>query len=197
MIPLLTIAPEEIAVATARFQKAVNERSCGECDACCTALHIAAFDKPMGTHCPKRRDGGGCGIYGKHPDECRGFYCMWRLGEIGDDESLRPDRCGIVFQLSTNFQPFGIAIEGTEARTGAISEPDGMRAIAAAAGEGFVVLTQFGIPPRNAFSIAGNDEAVKAATEFVLDHLKAAGVAGLFKAVAVDGGVVDIGPIKA
>mgnify|MGYP001599532128 FL=1 len=69
-------------------------RSCGDCTACCFTHEIAHFKKPVATHCGQCETGKGCKIYGQHPDECRGFKCLWLLNAF--PENMRPDRLGVV-----------------------------------------------------------------------------------------------------
>ncbi len=72
-------------------------KSCDGCTLCCELLEIADIVKPSWQKCPY--DGGGkCTIYGRHPVGCRRFNCLWLQSEVlGED--LRPDRCGVVFEV--------------------------------------------------------------------------------------------------
>lgn len=68
---------------------------CGECTACCTLSVVKELNKKAWEtcgHCILKK---GCGIYGKHPQECRDFECAYLQG--GNTVELRPDKCGIMF----------------------------------------------------------------------------------------------------
>ena len=71
-----------------------NSRSCGGCTACCFTHEIEHFKKSVATQCGQCEAGKGCKIYGQHPDECRGFKCLWLLSAF--PENMRPDRLGVV-----------------------------------------------------------------------------------------------------
>jgi hypothetical protein len=79
----------------------VANRECGTCTACCTLLHInaAEFTKPAGVTCTNCT-GSGCNIYSNRPDICRAYYCFWRLYDVLAEQH-RPDRAGILFQITT------------------------------------------------------------------------------------------------
>ena len=68
---------------------------CGSCTACCTTLPIKALDKPINTHC-QHCVGGGCSIYDSKPQTCTEFECAYIQGS-NVPESLRPDKCGVIF----------------------------------------------------------------------------------------------------
>jgi hypothetical protein len=74
----------------------VPNRECGTCTVCCYALPIDTPEMRKGSgvvceHC----DGRGCRIYATRPNNCREFYCGWRvLPHLGDD--WRPDICGVL-----------------------------------------------------------------------------------------------------
>ncbi len=68
--------------------------SCDGCTACCFTHEIEHFKKPVATQCGQCEVGKGCKIYGQHPDECRGFKCLWLLSAF--PENMRPDKLGIV-----------------------------------------------------------------------------------------------------
>jgi len=64
-------------------------RKCGRCTTCCTYLRVEELHKPEGAPCwLATKDG--CTAYGKRPDSCRKFECLWLMG-VGK-ESHRPDR---------------------------------------------------------------------------------------------------------
>ena len=70
------------------------QRQCGECNACCIAPEVESLGKPDWERC-KHLVGGGCDIYGNHPDDCKQYLCGWRQG-LGEDEH-RPDKIGVMF----------------------------------------------------------------------------------------------------
>lgn len=70
--------------------------------ACCKTLAIEdeKLDKPKNQWCPhvdfKIK---GCGIHEEKPASCRNFVCMWLVVPEMPD-TLRPDRCGVVFFMT-------------------------------------------------------------------------------------------------
>ncbi len=76
-------------------------RSCGECSACCTVLGVRDLEPPKPDYvaCSDCRPGGGCSRYTTRPPTCEGYQCLWLTGALGDDESTRPDRLGLVFDV--------------------------------------------------------------------------------------------------
>lgn len=75
-------------------------RDCGGCNVCCTAMKVAALDKPAGLTCTHQGPAG-CGIYPQRPEVCRSWFCMW----VRDDKDIftdaqRPDRLGLFFTAS-------------------------------------------------------------------------------------------------
>ena len=84
----------------------MNERSCGDCTACCDGwLSAPTLEMRPGIPCKHRCDAG-CNIYEDRPeDPCRLFQCGWLQGALPDDESWRPDRSGAI--LLTERGPAG------------------------------------------------------------------------------------------
>lgn len=76
----------------------METRSCGDCVACCKILVVDTpeFKKPAGVLC-NHCSGTGCAIYETRFPICRSYLCVWRRIEPLDD-TLRPDRLGILFQ---------------------------------------------------------------------------------------------------
>lgn len=69
---------------------------CGECTLCCFLLPIKWLDKPENTpciHCDK-----GCLIHETKDFECSNFECSWLQSGVRND-ALRPDKCGIIFEM--------------------------------------------------------------------------------------------------
>jgi coenzyme F420-reducing hydrogenase beta subunit len=73
-------------------------RECGTCTACCTVLAIAELQKPARWACDHVHCSG-CRIYADRPQPCRDFNCAWLRGAIPGDDSLRPDRLGLLFDF--------------------------------------------------------------------------------------------------
>ena len=73
-------------------------RECGTCTACCTVLAIAELQKPARWACSHVACDR-CGIYERRPQSCRDFNCVWLRGAIAGDESLRPDKLGLLFDF--------------------------------------------------------------------------------------------------
>jgi len=59
-----------------------TSRTCGNCDLCCTALHVEELHKPAGMRCRHLsaflEPGGNCLIYRQRPASCGAFICLWR-----------------------------------------------------------------------------------------------------------------------
>lgn len=96
--------------------KRVVRRACDGCSACCTTKGIPSLGKRPWKPCHAIAEGGGCRIYGTRPNECRSYYCTWRLG-FGEEDA-RPDRSGVVIDLDTNPEILarGLAHEGDSAQ---------------------------------------------------------------------------------
>jgi len=62
---------------------------------CCKMLHIEALQKPMGVLCAHAVAKRGCAIYGRRPDACRQFECMW-LSTDEMPDYWKPDRCNML-----------------------------------------------------------------------------------------------------
>jgi hypothetical protein len=95
-------------------------RECGDCNVCCTAMHVAALDKPAGTPCEHQADAG-CGIYQNRPSVCRNWYCMWirdRGSVFAEDE--RPDKLGVFFTAGA---PLGKSASHTPNRLAGVATP--------------------------------------------------------------------------
>ena len=66
--------------------KAASGRRCGSCSLCCRLLDVPRVDKPKNDWCPHCRPGkGGCAIYDRRPQVCRGYACEWLAGRLGDE----------------------------------------------------------------------------------------------------------------
>lgn len=81
------------------WQPGDPERPCGGCTACCKVAAVPEIGKPAGKWCEHCAIGSGCKIYAKRPQACRDFYCLWKVMPDFPEE-LRPDRCGVVWQMT-------------------------------------------------------------------------------------------------
>ena len=75
-----------------------EQRPCGECTACCTAMAVDEIGKPNYTRC-QHECSRGCAIYGQHPNTCRAFACLWKVPNWILEDSDRPDKLGVVFYV--------------------------------------------------------------------------------------------------
>lgn len=82
-----------------KYLAPVAGRRCGPCHACCVSLRIESneFLKHEDVPCEHLAASGGCGIYSRRPNSCRGWHCGWRYMESLGDE-WRPDRCGVLIR---------------------------------------------------------------------------------------------------
>ena len=72
----------------------MNQRSCGDCSACCHTFAVEEINKDRHSACANRMPEGGCNIYAMRPDSCRQFMCAWLSGELEAPE--RPDQSGFI-----------------------------------------------------------------------------------------------------
>jgi hypothetical protein len=72
--------------------------TCGGCTVCCTVMGLQDLGKPFYCKCEHVVEKG-CGIYDSRPKSCNDFVCSWAAGLLGDSESWRPDRSGLLFFL--------------------------------------------------------------------------------------------------
>ncbi len=70
-------------------------RPCGGCTACCSVFGVHEIGKEPWTVCEHLVKEKGCKIYGKRPQMCQEFFCLWQ-GGTGRDED-RPDKLGVIF----------------------------------------------------------------------------------------------------
>jgi hypothetical protein len=97
---------------------AMKERPCDECTACCTVMAVEEISKPLGEPCQHLCNG--CSIYESRPQPCREFNCCWRYG-LGND-SERPDKSGIVFDVTRHNQNIPQALIAREVWPGAFEQ---------------------------------------------------------------------------
>lgn len=74
----------------------LQDRTCGDCHACCHHLVIddPALTKGAESLCRFCARDAGCTIYQHRPHACRDFLCGWRRLPLSDE--WRPDRCQII-----------------------------------------------------------------------------------------------------
>lgn len=82
---------------------------CGDCTLCCELLPIKWLDKPANTPCINCV--AGCLIHNTKDPECDGFECAWLQSGV-DNDDLRPDKCGVIFEKTDNGEFFGTVVPG-------------------------------------------------------------------------------------
>jgi len=80
---------------------------CGSCTACCRVFAIPELEKPAGKWCQHCAIGNGCKVYDARPEVCVQFECLWLQSQKREPAeqmpaALRPDKCKVVFSMSTN-----------------------------------------------------------------------------------------------
>lgn len=70
-----------------------KNRSCGECQACCTMMGIQELGKQEYLRCHHQCEQG-CAVYTDRPKSCADFVCFWLLGESYPSD--RPDKSGLI-----------------------------------------------------------------------------------------------------
>lgn len=84
-----------------------NHNRCGGCSACCDAFPIDEIGKPTNETCPHYDNG--CAIHDTKPRECADFDCAYLQGR-DVPVSIRPDKCGIVFEKLSSRLFYGTVI---------------------------------------------------------------------------------------
>lgn len=87
------------------FGPSHDDRPCGDCVACCVVplIDTPELAKPEGVACA-HCTAGGCAIYDRRPEVCRGFNCAWkRIASMPLD--TRPDKLGVMFTLERHLPP--------------------------------------------------------------------------------------------
>src|SRR6201996_1630917 len=92
-------------LADVMFGPSRDDRSCGDCTACCVLplIDTPELKKPEGQVCPNC-SGKGCAIYDSRPDVCRTFNCAWKRIASMPPET-RPDKLGVMFTLERHLPP--------------------------------------------------------------------------------------------
>jgi hypothetical protein len=79
----------------------VPGRSCEDCTQCCKLMAVHELAKPAGVWCQHCDIGAGCRIYAARPEDCRTFYCGWRLDPLMHD-AWRPADSRMVVKFEPN-----------------------------------------------------------------------------------------------
>lgn len=125
----------------------MKTRSCGTCTACCTSLAVKELDKPQGVVCNHlSRTSKGCDRYDTRPQSCRNFECLWLRDHKGSliDGEFRPDRCGLVLDVTTPHSELPQAIVVHEVWPGASQQVDGQRLLARLSSRAVVIVVSGG-----------------------------------------------------
>ncbi len=95
----------DTALADLLFGPNIEDKSCGDCIACCVITNIDTPElvKPEGVVCP-HCTGGGCGIYETRPQVCRSYNCGYKRIPSMPPES-RPDQMGVMWTLERHLPP--------------------------------------------------------------------------------------------
>jgi len=90
---------------------------CGECKLCCKLLLIEEVNSKPNEWCRHCSNENGCEIYDTRPEGCKQFMCMWlQMPFVG--VSMRPDKCGVVFEKFAE----NVVMGGTDGRVERIVE---------------------------------------------------------------------------
>lgn len=103
-------------------------RRCGDCQGCCVHLDIPELQKPLGVRCPHLTTRG-CGIYKQRPKPCIDYRCLWLQGHFANQD--RPDRSGIMLELTHTREDQEQAIVAREMWAGAADRGRGYQMMAA------------------------------------------------------------------
>ena len=94
-----------------------EERSCGNCTACCKTHAVFEISKFQGRWCEHCDIGKGCRIYDARPENCKEFRCEWLKGF-----RKRPDRTKIVLDFHIE-GAMGKLLQMWEVSEGALKRP--------------------------------------------------------------------------
>ena len=166
--PRKTSSPQTVFPATLKQllrdggpQVRVEDRECGECTACCTALAVHELQKPNNEPCCHL--GAGCSIYPLRPDSCREWSCLWLQG--GLTKRCRPDRLGLVLSLDgSGCYPLVTAYETSE---GAAKTARAQYVLELLADSCNMVL----VDPQNKFTVMSPNPAYKAALAPLVENI--------------------------
>lgn len=100
-----------------------QQRPCGECSACCTALGVHEIGKGEYVRCDHICEGG-CAVYDTRPQSCRTYQCLWStMPPDRMSDEFRPDRLGIIVEITEN--KIGKAIVAREVIAGTMDDREG------------------------------------------------------------------------
>jgi len=119
----------------------IENRACGDCQACCTALGVDELSKPLWEPCANLC-AEGCGIYADRPRSCHDFTCLWLKGYFGLDQH-RPDKLGLIFAMQRD-RKIGAILVAWESWLGAASRDPGKYVLDRLANHRFVYIFPFG-----------------------------------------------------
>lgn len=85
------------------------DRRCGSCTMCCRATAVPELNKPVNVWCEFCVIGQGCKIYSARPTSCQKYECLW-YSEKGLSDSLRPDRCKVIFERLGTYQIYLVMV---------------------------------------------------------------------------------------
>ena len=74
---------------------------CGECTLCCKLIDVPWMNSPPLEYCSKCIPGEGCGIWDTVPEDCLEYQCAYNQMSNAS-VNLRPDRCHIIFEKTTD-----------------------------------------------------------------------------------------------
>lgn len=88
-------------------------QECGNCTMCCWLIEIKAKNSPPLQYCISCNPCKGCKDYENRPAECGGYQCSWSLDDNAH-ESLRPDKCGVLFENASKDVVLGLVAPDRE-----------------------------------------------------------------------------------
>lgn len=85
---------------------------CGKCTLCCKLLYIFDTKSKAGIYCKHCTENRGCKVHESElPDECKGYQCAYsQMSNI--PITLRPDKCGVIFEKATEDIFIGLTEKG-------------------------------------------------------------------------------------
>jgi hypothetical protein len=136
----------------------VPGRICGSCTLCCKVLGVTELNKAAGVMCSYAVAGKGCSIRPHRPQQCRQYFCAWRI-DPNLDSTWKPEICGFVLGISLHYGAFMVTVDPDRplawkaqpyyARLKQWAErafPENKRIVAMVAGEATVVLPDRDVP---------------------------------------------------
>lgn len=170
-----------VAFAPRRRASMSNERTCGECEACCTTLAQLDLGKNENEACPHLASivnlngpvplfpNGGCSIFETRPETCKGYVCLWLVDPLNRmKEKDRPDRCGVIFTPTNpaarlGQEGRGPAVVAHECFQGAFDTYDGDRVLKVVKKHNLVALVRYGQGPNTSPKLVGPERLLQLA----------------------------------